>query len=1042
MAASTVRAGRAYVELYATSDRLNEDLKKGLAKVQAFAAQAAEYARVNIVATIAIAYPIKNLIDDYAKFDDKMRIVGATTRAVGQDFQELTNLARELGRTTSFTAQDAASGMVALGRSGFDPDEIKTLIGHFLDLSRATATELPRSIEIASAVLRGFNFESNQAARVADVLTVAANRSAQTLDDLGESYKYVASLAREEGMSFEESAKALAFLANMGIKGTMAATAMRNILMRMSQKDIQLKYHELGVDVVNRDTGALRKLSEVMLDLSKAVQKVPQASRLGIFRELFGLYGLAGGASLASGADFDKIFEAIDKADGRARDVAQEMDAGIGGKMRLAWSEIKDMFLSVGETIAPALEEILAQVDEFTEKFKSFLKENAVSINEFIRAGAAIVRSALDVGAFVAKLTVVYAPLTKFMILLQGAKGYLLALAYAVKSITNTFNLLRASLVGVGNVAQKAFLVFNEASAKTFGGTSIKEQLEDAEYRIRRYQSVMADYQKKHAAWQKARATFGVGSAQEVAARADVRAAMAALLHARADERAAKAAMKRIQTTLTLVRALGSLGAVAAVGATIGKILLGSEEAGRRAVEKHTEAVREQGDVLAKRQEQEKAAMERLGELSKKEKLNNNETQEAQRLIAQLANRYGDLGLKIDEATGKLNGFAEAQASMNEKQTQALIQQKRAELQAQKSRLEYLKRQYKLVTGTDVDTFGDWMKSTVGTWRDWASWTGLVESRAEKAEEFFNQIQNLKADIGLNENELNNLEGQHQNQNDLANGSPIQRGIVGAERARQLEDSMYGAAEATKYYEDVFKDYYDNLQREVVGTGVSKIEAAKLEKGSLSADEIRAIAAANSEEFYGKFERAFQWLEDQRRNSLQTAEAATLQNELISANRDLAQAIQNFDYSSISEARKTIAETNKKIGEQALKAAIANAEAAKKAYELAQTELKNAQDKAAAGDTSEMAGAQNRVAVASANLQNANSALTSAIEKVGNPLEKIVTMGTFSNREALDITSGNNALLSEERQQSRALENLSGAVNNIYTYLQKGGEYV
>ena len=77
-------------------------------------------------------------------------------------------------------------------------------------------------------------------------------------------------------MTFKDSAKALAFLANMGIKGTMAATAMRNISMRMSQKDIQLKYREPGVEVIDKDTGAFgatprRQLRQVPRPVRRAV---------------------------------------------------------------------------------------------------------------------------------------------------------------------------------------------------------------------------------------------------------------------------------------------------------------------------------------------------------------------------------------------------------------------------------------------------------------------------------------------------------------------------------------------------------------------------------------------------------------------------------------------------------------------------------------------------------------------------------------------------------------------------------------------------
>lgn len=1043
--AAAVRAGRAFIELFAKQDQLNNDLRKGLNSVQAFAAKAAEFAKINIVATVAVAYPIKDLIGDYARFDDKMRVVQATTKATGKDFEDLTGLARELGRTTSFTAQQAASGMVALGRAGFKTNDIKTLIGHFLDLSRASATELPRSIEIASAVLRGFNFDSSQAARVADVLTVAANGSAQTLDDLGESYKYVASLAREEGMTFEDSAKALAFLANMGIKGTMAATAMRNILMRMSQKDIQLKYRELGVEVVDKDTGALRSLSDVMLDLSNAVKTVPPANKLGIFRELFGLYGLAGGASLASGVDFNEMFKSIDEASGRAREVAQGMDEGIGGKMRLAWSEIKDLFLSIGETITPALEEILAQVDEFTSKFKTFFQENAKTLNNFIQVGAGVMSGVLDVAAFIAKLSTAYAPVTKLMIAFQGAKVYILGFALALKSVANTFQTFRAGLSAFAKIAEKAFLAFNSADAKTFGGQSMKERMEEAQYKIQRYQSFMANYQKKRAEFLKVAATNPATSAAYAAAKADKIAALRALLRARADKKAAQAALIRMQAQLGLVRAIGMVGGVAAVGALAGRIILGSEARAQRAVENHTQNVEKEGEILERKQEQEKQAMNKLAEYAQKQRLNNNEIKESQRLIEMLTSKYGDLGISIDKATGKIEGLTEAQAKLTEKQTQALIQQKRAESMARKSRIEYLKRQYKMLSGESFETTSDKIKATAAKWRDLFSWTGLVESSAERMEAIFNEIQGLKAEQDIADNEINELEGRHDREKETAEGSLTQKGILGESRAKELEASMYGASEATKHFGDVYKDYTQGLKDAITGKTAERVAAAGGAQ-NLTKDEILGIATEETQKVWGKFERANLWLEDQRRQVRQTASMAALQDQLIAANGDLAKAFQKSDQDAMIEARKTIAETNKRIGEEALKAARANAEAARKAYELARSEVEKAREDLNNGDTSTIGDAQNQFAVAAANLQNANSALTSALEnageKIGDPLSRMASVGTFDNLEALDLAGGTNALLEEERQQKRLLEKLEACVNKIHYSLFDAGEYV
>ena len=94
--------------------------------------------------------------------------------------------------------------------------------------------------------------------RVTDVLTTTANNSAQTLDDLGEAFKYVAPIADTAGMSLEETSKVLGTLANFGINGSMAGTAVKNILTRMADPAVQQVYEGLGVSVKDAE-GNLRK---------------------------------------------------------------------------------------------------------------------------------------------------------------------------------------------------------------------------------------------------------------------------------------------------------------------------------------------------------------------------------------------------------------------------------------------------------------------------------------------------------------------------------------------------------------------------------------------------------------------------------------------------------------------------------------------------------------------------------------------------------------------------------------------------------------
>jgi len=194
-----IRAGRAFVELFADNSKLVRGLRAARAKIRAFGQRLQNIGTRIAATTAAMAVPVGIAVRTFAGFEDQMAQVRAVTGAADSDFEKLTQRAKELGRTTSFTAAQVAGAMTELGRAGYKPAQILDAIGPALNLARATSTDLPRAAEIASAAMRGFGLTAKDTTYIADVLTATANNSAQGLEDIGESLKYVAPLAKEAG---------------------------------------------------------------------------------------------------------------------------------------------------------------------------------------------------------------------------------------------------------------------------------------------------------------------------------------------------------------------------------------------------------------------------------------------------------------------------------------------------------------------------------------------------------------------------------------------------------------------------------------------------------------------------------------------------------------------------------------------------------------------------------------------------------------------------------------------------------------------------
>ena len=168
-AANNIKAGRAFVEVTADSSKLRKSLGEAQSQLRNFGKTCTALGRDMLAFGGALSLPFALAERSFAGFDDKMRLVQAVTSSTGEAFESLTKTAQRLGRETSFTAQQVADAMIALGRMGFDRTEIEASISSVLNLSRATGTELAESADIAANSMRIFGLEASRMAQVADM---------------------------------------------------------------------------------------------------------------------------------------------------------------------------------------------------------------------------------------------------------------------------------------------------------------------------------------------------------------------------------------------------------------------------------------------------------------------------------------------------------------------------------------------------------------------------------------------------------------------------------------------------------------------------------------------------------------------------------------------------------------------------------------------------------------------------------------------------------------------------------------------------------
>ena len=162
--------------------------------------------------------------------------VQAITGATGEDFEKLRETAIDLGATTAFSSGEVAEAMTEMAKAGWSTTQIIDGMAGVLDATAASGESLATVSTIVADAITGFGLSAKDSARVADLMTQAANSGTIGVSDLGESYKYVAPLAQSMGLSIEDVTTALSAMSMAGIKGSQAGTSLRTVLANMAKE--------------------------------------------------------------------------------------------------------------------------------------------------------------------------------------------------------------------------------------------------------------------------------------------------------------------------------------------------------------------------------------------------------------------------------------------------------------------------------------------------------------------------------------------------------------------------------------------------------------------------------------------------------------------------------------------------------------------------------------------------------------------------------------------------------------------------------------
>lgn len=335
------------VKIGADTDGLDK-IEQGLGKVRDTGSKMTDVGK-NL--TMGVTTPIVGMgaaiLTTAGNFESSMNDVRAVTGATGDDLQAMTDLAKEMGATTAFSASESADALAFLGMAGLDAQQSMDALPGILDLAAASGMELATTADIATNILSGFGLEVDQLARLNDVLAEAARSSNTSVEQLGGGFTYVGPVASAAGMSLEETAATLGMLADAGIQGEQGGTALRGALSQLLKPTAATteKLDELGVTINDAD-GSMRPFADIMGDLEAAGADV---------NDMLTIFGVEAGpgmmAILERGSDDLRDFTGnLENAEGAAKEMADIKMEGLQGQLKQLQSATESVVLAIADS--------------------------------------------------------------------------------------------------------------------------------------------------------------------------------------------------------------------------------------------------------------------------------------------------------------------------------------------------------------------------------------------------------------------------------------------------------------------------------------------------------------------------------------------------------------------------------------------------------------------------------------------------------------------------------------------------------------------
>lgn len=351
----------------------------------------------------------KQSYNGFAEFERGVSKVSAMAGITGDSLDIIRDKAMELGGTTEFTSKEVVDAFQAMALAGWDQTEMLSAIDAALNLATISGLDFGNVTSYMINAIAPFGLAAEDAESVVDLFARTATAANFNVNDLAKSFEYVAPIAGAMGYEMEDVNTALALLANNGLKGSKAGTALRRILtdLNSAAEDGSIAVGDYSVAVANAD-GTMRPLTDVLKDMTVAFDGLTDSEKAAMAEDLVGKTGMAGFLALMEGGvgTIDEMSAKVRDYNGASQEMADIIRNDASGSidgLASAWDNAK---IQIGETLDTVLRPL---IDWITEAIQWFNGLDDSTRNIVVAIGIAIAVIGGLAAAFIAIAPVIAA---------------------------------------------------------------------------------------------------------------------------------------------------------------------------------------------------------------------------------------------------------------------------------------------------------------------------------------------------------------------------------------------------------------------------------------------------------------------------------------------------------------------------------------------------------------------------------------------------------------------------------------------------------